>query len=511
MRPLLLTFVASLIFPVTQAMASATDVYLAQSAAGSGDGSSCANAGVYTFFNTGANWGSGSAQIGPGTTVHLCGTFSFGAAQDTVLTFQGSGSSGSPVTLLFESGASLQAQSWSAPAIYSTGNSYITINGGTNGLIEATLNGYSSATCPAGACTLTTDFGSCLLINNGSNVTVTNLNCGPLYVHYCPSGLEANCPDEGGSDTFGIALSMDDNVLLTGNTCQGSWGCISIAWGTNSNWTISNNTIFYSNIGILGSGGSGAGTLTGLIVSGNVIHDGYNWSDQGNLNHHDGMHLFSVVSGSVISGLQVYDNYIYGNWGDGINAFIFIECNSGGTCPSPQVFNNLLVDATVVPRNGNGFISVDGTSPVIANNTMVGTSITQYGAGVWTGTNAVIENNTEQNVSFALTNASGGTISVMDYNNYYNIGNWNNGTFAQWQTSCSCDAHSTGNTNPNLSASYQPTASSTALIRQGANLTSLSITALDSDKAGIARPASGAWDVGAYQSSGPVRRHPPIF
>ena len=40
----------------TQAASSGANIYLAQSAAGTGDGSSCANAKVYTFFNTSANW-----------------------------------------------------------------------------------------------------------------------------------------------------------------------------------------------------------------------------------------------------------------------------------------------------------------------------------------------------------------------------------------------------------------------------------------------------------------------
>ncbi len=57
-------------------VAKANDIYIAQSAAGSANGSNCANAYAATFFNTAANWGSGANKIGPGTTVHLCGTIS---------------------------------------------------------------------------------------------------------------------------------------------------------------------------------------------------------------------------------------------------------------------------------------------------------------------------------------------------------------------------------------------------------------------------------------------------
>ena len=43
-------------------------------------------------------WGGGSTQIGPGTTAHICGTIT-GSAGAVAFTFQGSGTSGNPVTL----------------------------------------------------------------------------------------------------------------------------------------------------------------------------------------------------------------------------------------------------------------------------------------------------------------------------------------------------------------------------------------------------------------------------
>ena len=68
----------------------ANDIYIAQSASGTGNGSSCANSRAASFFNSSGNWGAGAAQIGPGTVVHLCGAVSN-------LTFQGNGASGNPV------------------------------------------------------------------------------------------------------------------------------------------------------------------------------------------------------------------------------------------------------------------------------------------------------------------------------------------------------------------------------------------------------------------------------
>src|SRR3989338_10898770 len=72
---------------------ASSNCYLSHSAAGSGDGSSCANARPASFFNSSGNWGTGAAQIGPGTIVHLCGTIT------TDFTSQGSGASGNPVVV----------------------------------------------------------------------------------------------------------------------------------------------------------------------------------------------------------------------------------------------------------------------------------------------------------------------------------------------------------------------------------------------------------------------------
>src|SRR5713226_5089849 len=59
--------------------ASATNVYIAQNSAGVGNGADCADALPVSWFNNHGNWGNGPVQVGPGTTVHLCGTFT-GAA-----------------------------------------------------------------------------------------------------------------------------------------------------------------------------------------------------------------------------------------------------------------------------------------------------------------------------------------------------------------------------------------------------------------------------------------------
>src|SRR5262249_52982902 len=72
-------------------VASANDVYIAQSAVGSNNGSSCANALAYGYFNTAGNWTTSAptgTKIGPGTVVHLCGTITGAAGANPFLQFQ---------------------------------------------------------------------------------------------------------------------------------------------------------------------------------------------------------------------------------------------------------------------------------------------------------------------------------------------------------------------------------------------------------------------------------------
>ena len=70
-------------------------------------------------------------------------------------------------------------------------------------------------------------------------------------------------------------------------------------------------------------------------------------------------------------------------------------------------------------------------------------------------------------------------------------------SLASWQAACSCDAN-TLTSNPLVNSNGTLQAGSPA-IGAGVNLTSLGITGLNSDANGVARPTSGAWDIGAYQ------------
>jgi hypothetical protein len=85
---------------------SATNVYITPN--GSSQGACTTSPQTAAWFNSSSNWGSGASQIGPGTTVTICGTFT-GTNGNSEFTFQGSGASGNPINLLFDTNTTLTA------------------------------------------------------------------------------------------------------------------------------------------------------------------------------------------------------------------------------------------------------------------------------------------------------------------------------------------------------------------------------------------------------------------
>ncbi len=123
---------------VAESVGSGTQIYVAQNGAGSQSGEAelfeCAH--PLSWLNKESDWGSGAGKVAPGTTVELCGTFS-----EPVET-KGSGSSGKPVTILFTAGAKIAKGGAGCPGSgclnVANESEYITINGGSDGVIENT-------------------------------------------------------------------------------------------------------------------------------------------------------------------------------------------------------------------------------------------------------------------------------------------------------------------------------------------------------------------------------------
>lgn len=494
----------AIIFTVAVAcFSSASNIYVAQNLTGGDTGADCADAHSAAWFNTAANWGAGANQIGPGTTVHACGTFT-GSAGGTMLTFRGSGTSGNPVTLLFESGADFTAPYWSATqgAISCTGQSFITIDGGTNGKIENTANGTALANHQL----------SQGMEIDCNNATIKNLTITNIYVR------TANSTDSVDSACLGV--NGVNNLLVTGNTLNRCRVAFGAAFCNNSNYEISSNQISFADHGItVGTGSSNCKVDTVKIHDNDIGTGAYVWDGAGCPWHHDGMHIFGNVPGNDATNVMIYNNFFHGLWSNDtalgqscLNAYIYFE--DGYT--DPLIFNNVMeMDAGTMNYANNGLItlkhSIQGSGGEIYNNTITGQGmglcfLTQNNPSI-----VGIKNNVFSNCGYApqldgsssVANASG-----IDHNLYFGagVGDWTyqsnsmmafNSGSPNWQA-LAFDAKGQNGKDPKLDANFKLQTGSAA-IGAGVNLASLGIPLLNTDKAGAVRPANGNWDVGAYQ------------
>jgi hypothetical protein len=495
------------------AHAQASDVYITPD--GSPQGACNGSPQLPTWFNNSANWGTGAGQIGPGTTVHICGTFTE-SANTTVFQFQGSGTGvNSQITLLFESGAILQAPYFAAPgnggscggAICFGKRSWITIDGGSNGVIQNTGNGSQ----------LGNKRGSNAIDGTvANNITVQNLTIANMYVNTQGDG------SLGDSSTVRAINFNGSNWLIKNNTIHDCGWCIVDFYNNgDSNVEISGNDI--SNFGhAMAVATSGANALTTVRIHDNQVHDTSNWSAPGCPFHNDGVHFFGT-SGSSIDQVFYYNNYNYGNWGSCPTGFVFVEAAGSGTpsnLKTSRWWNNVFVVPAGSPVDSSGWFEMDqgasGTQTVV-NNTFIGSgsadnTLCMQVQGV---SSLTFENNAISGCGDPVEISSSTIVSV-DYNFYgSNIsGNsfiWNHafkGALAAWKSACACDQHSIQSNNPLLSANGAPMAGSPVIGASQDNLLGLatgSMSALASDtslgrtRTPVQRPgAASAWDIGAF-------------
>lgn len=524
--------IATLMLPSTSA-ASATNIYLAQNATGAGSGVDCADAFAYTYFNSSANWGSGTNQIGPGTVVHLCGTIN-GPAGGNGLTFQGSGVSGSPITLLFETGAILQAPEWGpnadgslSGAIVISGKSYIVIEGGgtgnagkgtfiPNGIVQNTLNGTIGGACPGGPCT--TNYNSDgITFQNVSNLTIQNLVIKNIYVR-------TSLSDESGTgkciQKLGTANALVINNNVLNNVSSGMW--YNLTSGTNDSLVVTNNEFTNMSAGLgIGQGNGNSGVVSSITIAGNHIHDFNTWNEtSGYSYHHDGIHIYSYTT--ALTNISVYENKFDGDIGSG-TAWVYYEQYAAGQAGAINIYNNIFDSYATQSGNGAGgsrAIEFEGQqiNGKIYNNTIIGIP---HAGSIFSGpynngspaSSMDLRNNTISGQLESLVEGSGVNVSsnnnIYDFSNgnYINIGS-KPSNLAAWQSQCSCDSASKSGV-PDLSASLVPIAGS-PLIAAGQNLTVPGMTSLDDDYSGALRAPTGNWDIGAFLfGSGVAQPAPP--
>ncbi len=494
------------------ALAQATDVYITPD--GSAQGACTSNPQTPSFFNNSSNWGSGASQIGPGTTVHLCGTFT-GTAGQQLLLFQGSGTSGNPITLLFDTGTNLTAPYWNR-AITISRQHWITVDGGTNGIIQNTANGTGLTYAQPS---------SGVTILNSSNIIIKNLTVINICQHTLKSDL-TGCEQNGNGDG-GISMGGGlTNIIVTNNLIHDTK--VGVFYGSSagdSNITISNNTISRTNWAI---GVGPSGISNGLLITGNdiscVVGAVCNWdTNDGQAFHHNGVMIYPINSGDQVEGVTISNNFIHDLNGQ-VTAGIFLD-PSNGDIPGVQIYNNVFntTNGQSGPANAWITVGVGVTGALVINNTIAGYA----SQGISGRSSPTFRNNIVSSVSCGefLNNGYSGVAS--DYNNFYNLlgstlsfyaGGSGFATIAAWTSAMGFDVHSRSG-NPNLTGSFT-LGSGSAAIGKGANLTSLGITGLQTGapqsfgvnyacgNGCIARPTSGAWDMGAYQTSGSSSSQP---
>lgn len=494
MHKLIFMMVTSFLFGVSSS--GAKDIYVAQIPIGSKSGADCADAQGFDSLKRYA-W---VAQ----NTIHLCGTFNMPGGASGVITIGGSGTEGNPITVKFETGAIATAPYWGANGFITANNqNYIVVDGGTNGTITATANGTNLAnqyTPTAG-----------IIFSNVSNSEIKNLTITNVYVHSSPSD------EVGTQSTWGIQWAGGSNVSIDGNTIHDAYGCIQYAIpasSTSSNINIFNNETYNCNWSINVGGGSNGNVVNGVSIHGNKVHDWGNWDDISSNNHHDGIFVFAEGPGSAYDSVLVYNNLVYGFVQAPITAFINMSTNGGA---NNFTFNNVLYN-TGSGYAANGYLFDYGLGAFNFNNTIVGPGVSNIsGNGYITyGTGSTLRNNIISTSYVGITINRGANIFSSDYNNLYNLnstahdsGIWFK-TMAKWRAATGFDTHSTEGDpllNAGSSPPYQLNSTSSAAYQKGANLTSYCtmVPPLCNDAAGNARPATGPWDMGAYQYSSGIK------
>ena len=458
----------------------------------------------------------------PGDISYICGTINAPAGA-TVLTIGWSGTSSAPIQLIFDSGAIIQAPYLSASGgIVANGQSWVTINGGANGIIQNTLDGTSGQSCPGGACNVQSD-SSAIYLTGCTHCTVENLNIASVYVRA-----------SGDTNQYGAGINVRDsgisgasNVLLANNTISNAYSGISWFYGTNeSGIEIKGDTIGYTNWGIAVTALEPLDTVTGITIHDNNIHDHANWDDYPSPynNHHTGVFIFGNQTGNALSGCYVYNNYFYGSFGSGVSPGLYLDNSSTGdfTCTA---FNNVIVPSST-GSGGKGALTAQnqsGSGPVdlIAyNNTIVATPASTGPSGLWVqgaSMATTLENNIIYGWTYDLTTQTGAGNPASNYNAWYTgvsalyyIGGAEYSTLEAWQSASGQDAGSIS-ANPNLNLSTWVPNSGSPVIGLGTNLYGIcsgqpnpGLGALCFDKNGTARPSSGNWDAGAYQNGSVV-------
>jgi hypothetical protein len=474
--------------------ALANNIYVAQNAVGGDTGADAADAHSVGWLNTTANWWGNT--IGPGSTIHLVGTIT------NAIQAQSGGSRGNPITIYFEPGAKMSSPTWNSVPIFGQTYSDIVVDGGSNGLIEATANGSGLAyqVNPSG-----------VYFNGGSRITVKNLLIQNLFVRTPGSSDSTSNPGNGvlfGGNNMGtncVTNCVFHDMFVGVNICYGS-NC--------ANFQVLGCTAYNVNWGGCAGDTGPASMLNGLLVSNTTVYNWQDWNSPSDQYHHNGFYSWAE-SGGILSNVTYSANTIGPGYG-GVN-------QTAGLYVSGHAFNVLIcnnfLNATDGTAPADGFINVGFNTwgppqtPQIArvyNNTIMGGG-NGMGVSFYNGYGPSLtiydcKNNLFDNIQTAIAQWYCPNLQLLaNYDLAYNVPTgsafvWATAgsswfcPIAQWQAA-GWDTH-LQTSNPNLTQNFIPQAPSAA-ITNAVDLSAYFTT----DFNGNTRPP-GQWDIGAFQHSG---------
>ncbi len=254
-----------------------------------------------------------------------------------------------------------------------------------------------------------------------------------------------------------------------------------------------------------------------MTIHDNKIHGFANWDTTADDYHHDGIHIYG--NSSSVASPSIYNNQFYGPSStcspSCMTGYVFIEGNSSspGITGTFAFFNNVATaGAGDTISSGGGMFGLynGGSTNYFVNNTARGNG---SGVALCLAMNVVItgvvfENNIMSNCN-QLVQFANITFTTLNHNVYAQAISGNDlecgstfysaAQFSAWATCVGEGAASSYQSSDGLNAAAQPQSGS-PVINAGANLTSVGITALDSDITGGGRQATGAWTDGAYNS-----------
>jgi hypothetical protein len=465
---------------------NATTFYLAQTATGDGSGSSTGNRMALATINS--SW-----TLSAGDVLSLGGTLT------NQLTIGASGTAGNPITIYFEPNAKLSVTNWPLGAIRVNTQNYISIDGGSNGVIEATATGSG----------LTYQTGSMgIYASSASHLTVENLVIQNMYIR-----TSTNDQSGGVGGAQGVAIGNYCNVYpywfsdFTVSNCvlRDTGSGITVTYiGVCSNFTIIGNTISRCNWAMNCADQDTNSAMLNVVFAKNHLYSFTNWDDPiGNYFHHDGFFPWSI-HGGIIRDMKIYDNVIGPDLGPYCTAGIYLSCETVNSFTNILIYNNLFL-GNPGESVADGLIFAWRVSGVqILNNTFLhGGSSIAINFGTNGGVNVIKGNIDSGGATFYNADYGTGNL-LMDSNIIYNLpsdyaysfasgGSQGYTTLAGAQ-SLGYELH-TVNTNPLVNSDGTLQAASPA-IGAGANFYNLFTV----DKAGNSRPATGPWTIGAFQT-----------